>query len=59
MPATTDTIEKFPSNTSKSQVEKEQKLRIQAGAIKSVISGGDTEEWVLTTTWNVLGSNDD
>ena len=60
MPATTNTIEKFPADTPpKSQVEQEQKLKIQAGAVKSVISGGDTKEWVLTTTWNVLGSNDD
>lgn len=59
MPATTNTIEKFPGNTPKSQIEEEQKLKIQAGAIKSIISGGETEEWVLTTTWNVLGQNDD
>ena len=54
MPSATETIEKFPANTPKDQIKKERDLKIQGGAIKSIITGGGTKEWVLTTTWDVL-----
>ena len=58
MPATMTTRELFPKATvQRSQVEAEQKLRIQCGAIRSSISEDGTN-WILTTEWNVLGQND-
>ena len=54
MPNATETTEKFPANTPKGEIEKERNLKIQGGAIKSIITGGVTKEWVLTTTWDVL-----
>lgn len=54
MPATITTKEEFPKSTSRSELEKEVKLRILAGAIRSTIK--DTgDKWVLETEWNVFG----
>jgi hypothetical protein len=54
MPATTTTIEKFPSSVPESQIKNLVQLRIDAGAIRSTYStqGG---EWVIETEWNVIG----
>jgi hypothetical protein len=55
MPSTIDTKEQFPAGTTKAQVETEMKLRLKAGAINSKYTGSESEGWVLTTTWNVIG----
>ena len=59
MPSTTTTIEQFPAGTPKARVEEERRLRIRAGAITSVLSGSEENGWTLTTTWNVIGEDDD
>lgn len=58
MPATNTTRETFPKATvTEDQVKKERDLRIRAGAIRSSFVNGGTQ-WVLTTEWNLIGSND-
>jgi hypothetical protein len=58
--ATTTTRESFPKSTfSLSDVQKEQQLRIKAGAIRSTIDQtSDSQNYILITEWNVLGEND-
>jgi hypothetical protein len=60
MPATITTRELFPKATfSLSDVQKEQQLRIKAGAIRSTIDQtSDPQNYILITEWNVLGEND-
>jgi hypothetical protein len=60
MPATTTTRELFPKATfSLADVQKEQQLRIKAGAIRSTIDQtSDPQNYILITEWNVLGEND-
>jgi hypothetical protein len=55
MPATIDTNEQFPAGTTKTQMDAEVALRLKASAISSKYTGSETEGWVLTTTWNVIG----
>ena len=55
MPATIDTNEQIPAGTTKAQMDAEVALRLKAGAISSKYTGSETEGWVLTTTWNVIG----
>jgi hypothetical protein len=60
MQATTTTRELFPKSTFElSDVQKEQQLRIKAGAIRSTIDQtSDARNYILITEWNVLGEND-
>ena len=58
MPSTTTTIEQFLAGTSKASVEEARRLRIKAGAITSVLTGSEADGWTLTTTWNVIGEDD-
>ena len=55
MAATFDTVEKFPSGTTKARMEKEVELRLKAQAISSTYTGSKSKGWTLTTTWNVIG----
>ena len=59
MPSTTTTIEQYPAGTSKASVEEERRLRIKAGAITSLLTGSEADGWTLTTTWNIIGEDDD
>lgn len=60
MAATTTTRELFPkATTTLAQVQTEQALRIQAGAIRSTIdSTSDLANFLLVTEWNIIGQND-
>jgi hypothetical protein len=59
MPATTTTTELIPkANFTLAQVQEQRDLRIQAGAIRSSIDESDPINYILTTEWNVIGSND-
>jgi hypothetical protein len=56
MPATTTTTETFPVPPATLQsVQNERSLRLQAGAVSSVIDQSNPSQLVLTTTWNVIG----
>jgi hypothetical protein len=55
MPSTIDTKEQFPAGTTKGHMDTEVQLRLKAGAISSKYKGNESEGWVLTTTWNVIG----
>lgn len=58
MPATFKTTEKFPVPSATIQeVQEEMNLRIQAGAIISVIDQSNPKLLLLITTWNVIGQN--
>ena len=58
-PRTSVQTETFPAGTKEDAVKKEQSLKMKAQAISSVISGSEAEGWTLTTTWNVIGEDDD
>ncbi len=55
MPATFISEEQFPAGTTEDQMQEAQRLRIQAGAIRSWHEGGEQAGWTLFTEWNVLG----
>lgn len=58
MPATVTTTETFPVPPATLQsVQNEMNLRIQAGAITSTIDQSNPSQFVLKTTWNVIGQN--
>ena len=59
MPATFTQSETFAAGTKETAVKEEKRLRIKAGAITSVLEGSEAEGWTLTTTWNVIGEDDD
>jgi hypothetical protein len=56
--ATVTTTETFPVPPATPQsVQNEMNLRIQAGAINSVIDSSNPSQLVLKTIWNVIGQN--
>ena len=57
MPATVETREPFPADTSDDALKKEIDLRIKASAIRSSVVSENGKK-VLVTEWNVIGSND-
>jgi len=58
MPATVKTRELFPkASVTRDGVEAERRLRIKAGAIRSIVRE-EGSNWVLETEWNVLGEDD-
>jgi len=60
MPATTTTTELIAKSAfTLAQVQEQRDLRIQAGAIRSVIDESDQVNYILTTEWNVIGGNDE
>ncbi len=56
MPATIQTKEVFPGDTSTTSLDEAVRLRIKAGAIKSWYQK-ESGQWILYTEWNVIGEN--
>lgn len=58
LPATVTTVERFPSTTTKEDIAAKVALNVAAGAVKASSSmDQNTQDWLITTVWNVIGGN--